>query len=462
MAVRQPPFPMAKARKLTPGSSDLFEPAQAGSFNVPKPLAFRMRPRTLEEFVGQEHIVGPGKLLRRAIEADRLTSLILYGPPGTGKTALAQIITHATHARFEQLNATAAGVAELREAIVRTKERVRVDGRRTILFIDEIHRFNKAQQDVLMPDVEQGNPILIGATTFNPFFAIVPALLSRSLVCELKPLAKEQIRTLLERAISDATRGLGQLTVHADAEALDHLAKVCEGDARRALNALEVAALTTPKDAEGRTHLTLAAVEESIQKKAVVYDKRDDAHYDTISAFIKSMRGSDPNATLYWLAKMLYAGENPRFIARRIVICAAEDVGNADPQALVLATAAMQASEFVGLPECRIPLAQAAVYVACAPKSNAAYLGIEKALKDVEQGRTFEVPLHLKDASYKGAKQLGRGQGYQYAHDFPGHHVEQAYLPESSGSPIYYELTDEGAEKAMKDRLLRLGRTKKG
>ena len=450
-------FSLMKNPKTAP--TDLFESSKVADRTVPQPLAVRMRPRTLKEFVGQEHIAGPGKLLRRSIEADRITSVILYGPPGTGKTALAHVVAHATKAHFETLNATSAGVAELREAIVRAKERVRVDGKRTILFIDEIHRFNKAQQDVLMPDVEQGNPILIGATTFNPFFALLSALLSRSIVCEFKPLSEEAIRTLLQRAITDQERGLGQLKLRADDEALAHLAKVSDGDARRALNALELAALTTPKDAKGVVHLTLAAVEESIQKKAVVYDQQDDAHYDTISAFIKSMRGSDPHATLYWMAKMLYGGEDPRFIARRIMICAAEDVGNADPQALVVATAAMQASEFVGLPECRIPLAQAAVYVACAPKSNAAYLGIESALKDVEAGRTLEVPQHLKDASYRGAQKLGRGKDYKYAHDYPGHQVDQEYLPkEEGGRRVYYEPTELGYEKTIKDRLEQLKR----
>ena len=404
-----------------------------------------MRPRTLEEFVGQEHLVGPSKLLRRAIEADRITSLILYGQPGCGKTALAHVIAVRTQASVERLNATSAGVAELREAMARAKERRRLDGARTILFIDEIHRFNKAQQDILMPDVESGNPILIGATTFNPFFALLPALISRSLVCEFKPLRVEEVLVILKRALEDPERGLGRLPIKADDEALGHLAKVSDGDARRALNALELAALTTPPT-NGVIRITLAVVEESVQKKAVVYDKTEDAHYDTISAFIKAMRGTDPDATLYWLAKMLYAGEDPRFIARRIVICAAEDVGNADPQALVLATAAMQAAEFVGLPECRIPLAQAAVYVACAPKSNAAYAGIEKAMKDVEEGRLLEVPKVLQDAHYAGAKKLGRGVGYKYAHHFPGHHVDQEYLPEQR---VYYEPTELGFEKTI-------------
>ena len=441
---------------------DLFETPTPPTQAVPVPLAVRMRPQSLDEFVGQTHIVGPGKLLRRAIEADRISSVILYGPPGTGKTALAHIIAQATRSHVESLNATSAGVTELREAIARTKERVRVDGRRTILFIDEIHRFNKVQQDVLMPDVEQGNPILIGATTFNPFFALAPALLSRSIVCEFQPLHEEDIRTLLDRALTDAERGLGRLRVQVDPEALAHLAKVSDGDARRALNALEVASLTTPKRKDGTVHLTLRDVEASIQRKAVVYDQAGDAHYDTISAFIKSMRGSDPHAALYWLAKMLYAGEDPRFISRRIVICASEDVGNADPQALVVATSAMQAAEFVGLPECRIPLAQATVYVACAPKSNAAYLGIEKAMKDVEEGRTLEVPQHLKDASYRGAKSLGRGTGYKYAHDAPEHHVEQEYLSETDESRVYYEPTDQGFEQTIKARLQKLGRTKAG
>ena len=437
---------------------DLFEPStEKLGVRAEEPLAARMRPRTLEEFIGQEQLVGEGKILRRAIEADRVTSLILYGPPGCGKTALAQVIANRTQGSVERLNATSAGVAEVREAIARAKERAKLNGARTILFLDEIHRFNKAQQDVLMPDVESGNPILVGATTFNPFFAILPALVSRSLVCEFKPLTQEHLLVILQRALADAERGLGTLPIIVEPEALAHVATVSDGDARRALNALEVAALTTPKT-KGKIHLTLAVVEESIQKKAVVYDKDEDAHYDTISAFIKSMRGSDPDAALYWLAKMLYAGEDPRFIARRIVICASEDVGNADPQALVLATSMLHAVEFVGMPEARIPLAQATVYVACAPKSNAAYLGIEQAMADIKQGRTLEVPTHLKDASYSSAKKLGRGAGYKYAHDFPDRHVEQDYLPQRR---VYYQPTELGFEKTIKEWLARLKQPKR-
>lgn len=428
--------------------SDLFE-APAGGRGAGQPLAARMRPATLAEYAGQEHLLAPGKLLHRAVRSDKLSSIVLYGPPGTGKTTLASVISNETKSYFEALNAVSSSVAEIRKVIDQAKKRFEMKKQKTILFIDEIHRFNKAQQDVLMPDVEKGNPILIGATTHNPFFSIVPALLSRSLVFELRPLSKEHLLGVLKRALSDKERGLGKLDVRADEEALHFLAEVSDGDARRALNALELAALTTPPEG-GVIHLTKAIAEESIQKKAVVYDADGDAHHDTISAFIKSLRGSDPDAALYYLAKMLYAGEDPRFIARRIVICAAEDVGNADPQALVVAHAAFQVSEFVGMPEARIPLAQAAVYIACAPKSNASYLGIENAMKDVAENRTLEVPKHLRSGQYQGAKRLGHGEGYKYAHDYEGHFVEQQYLEKKVR---YYFPTEQGYEKKLKEYL---------
>jgi putative ATPase len=414
------------------------------------PLAVRMRPRTLTEFVGQEHILGKDRLLRRAIEADRLSSLILYGPAGTGKTSLAFCISNITKSYFEPINAVTSNVEELRKVIAAAKNRKVTTNQKTILFIDEIHRFNKAQQDCLMPDVEEGNVVLIGATVHNPFFYLVPPLLSRSLVFELMPLEEKDILKILNNAISDKERGLGKFSLKIDQKALEFLAKICEGDSRRALNALELGALTTPKNKNGFINFDLNVAQESIQKKQVVYDNDEDQHYDTASAFIKSMRGSDPDAALYWLAKMLYAGEDPRFIARRICICASEDVGNADPQALVLASAALQVSEFVGLPEARIPLAQAAVYVACAAKSNAAYLGIDKALKDVENKRTKEVPAHLKDASYKGAERLGRGKDYKYAHDYEQHFVKQEYMPQKTK---YYIPTDIGFEAKIKKRM---------
>jgi putative ATPase len=411
-----------------------------------EPLAVRMRPASLREMVGQEHLLGPGKLLTRAIESDSISSLVFYGPPGTGKTTLATVISNETKSYFEPLNAVTSNVAELRKAIDAAKKRFEIKAQKTILFIDEIHRFNKAQQDVLMPDVEKGNPILIGATTHNPFFSIVSALLSRSLVFELKPLSRENILTLLKRALSDEIKGLGRWKAKAETEALEFLAKVADGDARRALGALELGVLTTPAK-NGMVEFTKKVAEESIQKKAVVYDADEDQHYDTISAFIKSMRGSDPDASLYYLAKMLYAGEDPRFIARRIVICASEDVGNADPQALILANAALQVSEFIGMPEARIPLAQATVYIACSPKSNASYLGIESAMKDVSENKTLEVPAHLKDSHYKGADSLGHGKGYQYAHDYEGHFVQQDYLTEKR---CYYVPTEQGHEKHLK------------
>lgn len=430
---------------------DLFQKTHATT-TAHQPLAARLRPRKLEDFVGQEHILGPGTLLRRLIESDRISSLILFGPPGCGKTTLALIVAERTHAHFERINAAANNVADIRRVIDGAKKRASIDGKRTILLIDEIHRFNKAQQDVLMPDVEAGNPVLIGTTTHNPFFYVNAALLSRSQVFEFKKLNDGDIVAILKKALADTAYGLGAMPVAITDDALQHLAKVAEGDARRALGALEVAALTTPAGKEKKVRIDLAIAEESIQKKAVVYDKDEDGHYDTISAFIKSMRGSDPDAVLYWLAKMIYAGEDPRFIARRIVICAAEDVGNADPQALILANAALQVSEFVGMPEARIPLAQAAVYVACAPKSNASYLGIESALKDVAEGKTLEVPAHLKDANLDGDA-FGHGKGYQYAHNFKDHYVKQEYKPSAT---VYYRPTEMGYEKRIKEWLEKL------
>jgi putative ATPase len=416
-----------------------------------QPLAARMRPRDLNEFVGQSHILGPGKLLRRAIEADRIQSLIFYGPPGTGKTSLAQIIARQTRSKFERLSGVESNVADMRRVLSLAANRLENRQQSTILFIDEIHRFNKAQQDVLLPDVEGGVVRLIGATTHNPFFFVNSPLVSRSQIFELRPLGEEELYALLQRALADPERGLGYLKVRAEEVALRHLAKLSDGDARKALNALEIAALTTPPDAGGAIHLDLTVAEQSIQKKAVVYDD-EDAHYDTISAFIKSMRGSDPDATLYWLAKMIHAGEDPRFIARRIVIHAAEDVGLADPMALVLANAAFQAAEFIGWPEARIPLAEAAIYIATATKSNSTVLAIDAALKDVESGRTLAVPEHLRDASYRGAKRLGHGQGYQYAHDHPEHFVAQDYL---GADKRYYEPTEQGVEKKIKERVER-------
>lgn len=417
---------------------------------IPQPLSVRMRPRTPEEVVGQNHFFGPGKLLRRMLQADRLMSVIFYGPPGTGKTTLAHVIAHTTQAQFEEVNAAAVGVAEVRQILDAARARHRFDRRRTVLFVDELHRFNRAQQDILLPDVENGTIILIGATTHNPFFTINSPLLSRSQIFEFKALTKDEIRTLVRRSLTDADRGLGQHKVQLAPDAEDFLCEISDGDARRALNALEIGVLTTPPQPDGVIVYDLAVAQDSIQRKALVYDRDEDAHYDAASAFIKSMRGSDPDAALYWMAKMLEGGEDPRFVARRLVICAAEDVGNADPQALVVATAALQASEFVGMPEARIPLAQAVVYVACAPKSNAAYVAIDRAMADVREGRTLEVPQYLKDASYRGAQRLGRGKGYQYAHQYEGHFSPQALLPVER---VYYEPTDLGFEKEIRRRL---------
>jgi putative ATPase len=429
---------------------DLFEQeTERGGTAGAAPLAARMRPLTLDDYAGQGHILAPGKLLRRAIESDRLGSIILYGPPGCGKTSLAEVIARVTGRHFERTSGVLANVAILRSLLEAAEQRKKFRKRDTILFIDEIHRFNKAQQDVLLPYVEAGSITLIGATTHNPFFFINTPLTSRSQIFQLEALSEADVVALLRRAITDE-RGLAHVKIEADDPALAHLARVCEGDARKALNALEIAALTTAPDELGVVRITESVTEESIQKKAVVYDN-EDGHYDTISAFIKSVRGSDPNAALYWLAKMLYAGEDPRFIARRLIILASEDIGNADPTGLTLAVSAMEAVEFIGMPEARIILAQATTYLATAPKSNASYVGIEAAWKDLREGRTLPVPKHLRDGTYKGAERLGH-TGYQYAHDFEGHVVDQEYLPTTK---IYYEPTDEGYEQRIRQRMER-------
>jgi putative ATPase len=408
------------------------------------PLAARMRPLTLDEIVGQDHILGTGKLLRRAIEADRISSVILYGPPGCGKTTLAEVIARTTNRRFERTSGVLANVAILRKQLEGAVHRRKMNGQETTLFIDEIHRFNKAQQDVLLPYVENGDIVLIGATTHNPFFFINSPLNSRSQIFQLKPLDEDSIVRVLTRAL-EAPAGLNGF-VSATDDALAHLAAVCEGDARRALNALEIAALTTPPGDDGRVRLTRHEIEESIQKKAVVYDHDEDEHYDTISAFIKSVRGSDPNAAIYWLAKMIYAGEDPRFIARRLIILASEDIGNADPRALTLAVSAMQSVEFIGMPEGRIPLAQATTYLACAPKSNAAYLAVDTALDDIREGRTLPVPRHLQS----GPKPEESDVKYRYAHDGRDHFVDQEYVPTDK---VYYEPTDQGYEETIRRRI---------
>jgi putative ATPase len=429
---------------------DLFPEELAPPAIPDAPLATRMRPRTLAEYVGQRHILGAGKLLRRAIEADRISSIILYGPPGVGKTSLAQVIAASTRSRFERLSGVEGSVADIRRVVAQAANRLQNSGQRTILFIDEIHRFNKAQQDVLLPDVESGLLRLIGATTHNPFFYINSPLVSRSQIFQLEPLSIEDLVALMRTALVDKERALGELRVQLDDEAAKHLARVSDGDARKCLNALEIAARTTPPDSTGLVHITLSAAEESIQRKAVVYDADGDAHYDTISAFIKSLRGCDPDAALYWLAKMLHAGEDIRFIARRLIICASEDVGMADSNALVVTTAAQQGVEFVGLPEAQLILAHATIYVATAPKSNRCTVAIGKAAAEVREGRTLAVPKHLRDSHYKGARKLGHGEGYKYSHDYDGAYVPQAYLPEGR---IYYEPTENGMEKRVKERL---------
>jgi putative ATPase len=402
-----------------------------------KPLAARMRPQTIQDVIGQAHILAPGKLLRRAIEADQISSLIFYGPPGTGKTTLAKVIARTTKSRFVELNAVTAGVADIRRVVDEAKERLIMEGKRTTLFVDEIHRFNKSQQDALLPYVEEGTIILIGATTENPFFEVNAALLSRSQVFALQPLSHEELRQVMMRALSDEENGLGELRVTILPEAAEHLIQYAEGDARRLLNALELAATTTPPGADGQIVITLDVAVESIQRRAVRYDKSGDNHYDTISAFIKSIRGSDPDAALYWLARMIDAGEDPRFIARRLIISASEDIGNADPQAISVAVSCFQALELIGMPEGRIPLAQATTYLATAPKSNAAYLGINQALERIQTDGHKPVPIHLRDRSYKGAARLGHGEGYLYPHDYPNGYVPQRYFPEGVHHEFY-------------------------
>ena len=429
---------------------DLFDYMRENTMEKESPLASRLRPRTLDEVVGQQHIIGKDKLLYRAIKADKLGSVIFYGPPGTGKTTLAKVIANTTQADFKQINATVAGKKDMEEVVTEAKNNMGMYGRRTILFVDEIHRFNKGQQDYLLPFVEDGTLTLIGATTENPYFEVNGALLSRSRIFELKPLEKDDIKQLIYRAVTDSERGMGTYRVKIEEDAADFLADTANGDARAALNAVELGVLTTERSEDGLIHIDLAAAQECIQKRAVRYDKDGDNHYDTISAFIKSMRGSDPDAAVYYLARMLYAGEDIKFIARRIMICASEDVGNADPQALNVAVSAALAAERIGLPEAKIILSQAASYVACAPKSNAAYVAIQNAMENVKTTRTMPVPVHLQDRHYKGAAKLGHGEGYKYAHDYPKHYVKQQYLPDGMEGTVFYEPSDNGYEKQIK------------
>ncbi|MCI9584995.1 replication-associated recombination protein A [Clostridiaceae bacterium] len=428
---------------------DLFDYMRSNTMEREAPLASRLRPATLDEVVGQRHIIGKDKLLYRAIKADKLGSLIFYGPPGTGKTTLAKVIANTTSARFEQLNATVAGKKDMEQVVQGAKDALGMYGQKTILFIDEIHRFNKSQQDYLLPFVEDGTLLLIGATTENPYFEVNGALISRSRIFELKPLEKEDIKELLRRAVCDREKGMGSYGAEAEDEALDFLAEMAGGDARAALNAIELGILTTERSEDQKIHITLEVAQECIQKRAVRYDKGGDNHYDTISAFIKSMRGSDPDAAVYYLARMLYAGEDIKFIARRIMICAAEDVGNADPQALTVAVSASLAVERVGLPEANLILSQAAIYVASAPKSNACCMAVGAAQEAVREKSVARVPPHLQDRHYKGAEKLGRGMDYKYAHDYPNHYVKQQYLPDEVEGSVFYHPTENGYEKKI-------------
>ena len=435
---------------------DLFEYMRSTNQEKESPLAARLRPRTLDEVVGQQHIIGKDKLLYRAIKADKLSSILFYGPPGTGKTTLARVIANTTSAEFTQINATVAGKKDMEEVVAKAKDLQGMYGKKTILFIDEIHRFNKGQQDYLLPFVEDGTLILIGATTENPYFEVNGALISRSIVFELQPLSIEDIRTLIKRAVYDKERGMGAYDAEIDDDALDFLAELSGGDASHALNAVELGVMTTQRSADGKIHLTLGVAQECIQKRVLRYDKTGDNHYDTISAFIKSMRGSDPDAAVYYLSRMLYAGENVTFIARRIMICAAEDVGNADPMALNVAVSASLAVERVGMPEAQIILSQAAVYVACAPKSNASCNAVFDAMAVVEKTGNLPIPTHLQDAHYKGAARLGHGTGYKYAHDYPNHYVEQQYLPDGLMGSHFYTPPDKGYEADIKNHLRRI------
>ncbi len=420
------------------------------------PLAARMRPRTLDEVVGQEHIIGKDKLLYRAISADKLNSIILYGPPGTGKTTLAKVIANTTKAEFTQINATIAGKKDMEEVVSKAKDNLGMYGRKTILFIDEIHRFNKGQQDYLLPFVEDGTVVLIGATTENPYFEVNGALISRSIIFELKPLSSDNIKELLNRAVSDTERGMGSYKAVLEQDAAEFLADIADGDARHALNAIELGIMTTDRSEDGLIHITREVAEECIQKKVARYDKDGDNHYDTISAFIKSMRGSDPDAAVYYLARMLNAGEDPKFIVRRMMVCASEDVGNADPQALQVAVAASLAVERLGMPEARITLAQAVTYIATAPKSNAAYLAVDDAIQTVRATGNLPIPPHLQDAHYKSAGKLGHGIGYKYAHDYKDHYVKQQYLPYELNGKEFYSPTGNGYEQRIKEHMKRL------